>query len=135
MLTSGAHHPQPPRVAVLGQFGGQVLDDRQQRIELGGRPLQVVGGQQVERDVADAGRVAPAEQLLDPGRADPVAVVRVDVPHLTRPPAIAVTHDADMPRHRLAGQLAGEASLVERIDQGPQSHRVKPIERARRLKG
>jgi hypothetical protein len=32
-----ADHPQPPRVAVLGQLAGEVLDDLQQRVQFLGR--------------------------------------------------------------------------------------------------
>ena len=90
-----------------------------------GRAVQVVGGQQVERDVLDAGLVTPGEQLLDPGGADPVAVVGVDEAHLAGPAAVAVAHHPDMARHRLAGEFSGEPPLVERIDKGPQTHRLR----------
>lgn len=40
--------------AVGGELADGVLDDRQQRVQLRGGAVQVVGGQQPERDVLDA---------------------------------------------------------------------------------
>ena len=118
-----ADDAQPPRVAVLGQLGDQVLDDGEERIELGGRPAQIVGGQQVQRDQLDpAGLVAPAQQVQYPPGADPVPVVRVDVPHLLGPPAVAVAHHADVQRPRLATQYRGQPPLVHRVGELTEAH-------------
>ena len=118
-----AHDAQPPGVALLGQLDDQVLDDLQQRVELGRRPAQVVGRQQVERHVLDdvPGHTSRADSL-DLLRADPVPVVGVDVAHLLGPPAVAVAHDADMARHRLAGELGRQAPFVDGVDEIAQIH-------------
>ena len=65
-----------------------------------------------------------ASSSLTRAGADPVAVVGVDVAHLARPAAVSVAHDPDVLRHRLAGQFSGEPPLVERVDQGPQTHHL-----------
>ena len=59
---------------VAARSATEVLDDLQQRLELVGGPVEVVGRQQPQRDDLDAELVAPAEELLDLVRAGPVAV-------------------------------------------------------------
>ena len=49
----------------LGEVGDGRLDDLEERGELLLGAAQVVGGEQPERDVLDAGVAAPLEQLLD----------------------------------------------------------------------
>ena len=125
-----ADRAQLPRVSVGGQVPGQILDDPQQRIEFGGRPAQVLGAEQVERDVPDTGLVTPARaRSLIFDSADAVAVVRVDVAHLPRPPAVAVAHQPDVVRMRLARERGDQPPLVDRINQIP--HVSQTIHRAR----
>ena len=57
--------------------------------------------------------VAPAEQVLDLRGADPVPVVGVDVAHLPGPPPVAVAHDPDVARRRLARERARSRALVD----------------------
>ena len=64
-------HPPAP---LVGQRLDGVLDDLEQRVQLGRRPVEVVGREQPERDDLDADLVAPAEQRLDVVRAGLVPV-------------------------------------------------------------
>jgi hypothetical protein len=72
--------------------------------------------------VLHARLVAPLEQVLDLRGADPVTVVRVDVAHLARPPAVAVTHDPDVAGHGLTGEQRAEPMLVHPVDELTRVH-------------
>ena len=80
------------------QLVDDVVDDLEQRVELVGRAVEVVGGQQEQRDDLDAGLLAPAQQVGDLGRTDPVAVVDVDESRVARPAPVAVEHERDVAR-------------------------------------
>ena len=99
-----------------------VLDDPQQRLELGARPPQVVCGQQPEGDDLDAGFPAPLEQLEDLVGALLVAAGHVEQAHGPGPPAVAVAHHADVPGNHLRGQGTFEPARVEPVNQATKSH-------------
>ena len=61
-----------------------------------GRPAQVVGRQQPDRHVLDAGLGAPVQQVGDVPRADDVALADVLEAGGARPPPVAVDHDRDV---------------------------------------
>jgi hypothetical protein len=111
-----ADHLQPPRAGDRGQAVHHVLDDLQQRVQLGRRAGQVVGGQQPQGDHVDAGVPAPGQQVHDAVGAHPVAVVDVLEAGLAGPPAVPVQDHPDVPGHRSAGQLAQQPPLVQRVD-------------------
>src|SRR5690606_8246435 len=92
---------------------------------------QVVRGEQVQRDDADAGLVTPVQHVLDLGGADPMPVVGIDEPHLSGPSAVSVAHHADVARHRLSGELGLQPPLVYRVEQLPQSHLPETSDRRR----
>ena len=100
-----ADDAQPPPAAGPAQLVDDITDDLQQRLQLVGRAAQVVGGEQEQRDDLDARLVAPAEQVRDLGRADPVPVVDVDEAGVAGPAAVAVQHQRDVP-----GPAAGRRS-------------------------
>ena len=110
-------------VPALGdETADRVLDDPQQRLELGGRPGEIVGGQQPQGDDLDAGFPAPLEQLEDLVGALLVAAGHVEQAGGPGPPAVAVTHHADMPRDRPRGQGTFEPARVEPVNQATKSH-------------
>ena len=80
----------------------------QQRRQLVGRPVQVVGRQQPQRDDLDADLLAPAEQRLDVVGAGLVALRGVGADGLG-PAPVAVEHHADVLGDAFLGQ-AGAAS-------------------------
>ena len=92
-----------------GQVAGDVLDDPQQRGQLGLRPAQVVGGEQEERDDLDARLVAPAQQVDDLVRAPAVPVVDVLEADGPGPAAVAVHDHADV-----AGRSAPSSARASR---------------------
>jgi hypothetical protein len=94
----------------------QPLDDREQRRQLGRRPVEVVGGQQPQRDDLDTDLVAPAEDLLDLVGAGPPAA-RLRSAGRLRPPAVAVEDDPDVARDLLGVQRSRDASRVEAVQQ------------------
>src|SRR5690606_25046982 len=59
-----AHDSQAPPAA-LRQAGDRVLDDGEQRLELLGGALEVVGREHPQRDDLDPQVLAPAEELAD----------------------------------------------------------------------
>jgi hypothetical protein len=67
--------------------------------------MQVVGGQQPQRDVFDARFGAPGQQVVDVAGPYDMAVVYVVKAGGTRPSPIAVEHYRDVPRHRPSGKL------------------------------
>jgi hypothetical protein len=99
-----------------------LLDDPEQRLELGGGPRQVVGGQQPQGDHLHAGFTAPLEQLEDLVGALLVADTHIEQPGRPGPPPVAVTHHADVPRNRRRGQGSFEPASVEPVDQATKSH-------------
>ena len=84
-------------------------------VELIGGTVEVVGGEQPQRDHLDADLLGPAEQRLDVGRPArwPWAV---SAPTALRPPAVAVEHHADVLREPLGREGAHHASLVGRVE-------------------
>ena len=108
-----AHRAHLPPAPGAGQVDGDVLDDLQQRAELGLRPPQVVGREHEEGDDADAGVVAPAEQVGDLVGAAPVAVGDVLQPDGPGPAPVPVHDHADVVRQVRALQRAGQPPLVD----------------------
>ena len=102
-------------MARLGEVGDGRLDDLQEGGELLLGAAQVVGGEQPERDVLDAGVAAPLEQLLDLVGAGLVAARRAG-PAGPRPAAVAVEHDGHVARERLLGEVLEDSALVRAVD-------------------
>ena len=115
---------QPP-AALGGEVGDDRLDDRQQRGQLGGRAVEVVGGQQPQGDHLDADVLAPAEQRQDVVGAGLVALLGVGAVG-PGPAPVAVEHDADVAREAAGREAGGEPSLVGAVQQVPQPHRQPP---------
>src|SRR5580704_1811935 len=99
-----------------------VLDDLQQRHQLGRGAGQVVGGQQPQGDHLDAALPAPVEQLEDLVRALAVAAADVAESRRLGPPAVPVAHHPDVPRDGVRRQCSGKPPLVEPVDQVTKSH-------------
>ena len=99
----------------------------QQRLELLGGAVQVVGRQHPDGDVRDAGLAAPVQQVRDVPGADDVALADVVETGRARPAPVAVDHDRDVLRDRQALQVRAQPSLVHRIDGRAHPHTTEPI--------
>ncbi len=75
-----------------------VGDDLDQRGELVGIALQVLGGQQVDGGHLDARVLAPAQHFGDLGRTHAIADADVVVPGVAGPTAVSVAQHRDMAR-------------------------------------
>src|SRR5690606_27604295 len=91
--------------AVGGELADGVLDDLQQRFELAGGPVQVVGGQQPQRDDLDPRLRAPRQQLGDLLGAALVPGVDVGQPHRPGPTPVPVQYHADVPGDDVGRQV------------------------------
>ena len=111
-----------PRVGRRGQVAHGVLDDGEQLSELVGRPAEVVGGQQPQRDDLDAAGGAPAEQVLDLVGA--AAMARADVvgARSAGPATVAVEDDADVAGQRCVAERVQQPTLVDAVHQIAQTH-------------
>ena len=98
----------------LGERGDDVLDDAEQRVELGRRPVEVVGREQPQRDHLDADLLAPLQQRLDVGGAGGVTLrgAGADRPG---PAAVAVEHHPDVLGQLVLGQGVEHARLVRGV--------------------
>ena len=112
-----------PPAALGGEVGDDRLDDRQQRGELGGRAVEVVGRQQPQGDHLDADVLAPPEQRQDVVGAGLVALLGVGAVG-PGPAPVAVEHHADVAREAAGREAGGEPSLVGAVQQVPQPHRT-----------
>ena len=88
-----------------------MLDDRQQRGQLFGGAVEVVGRQQPERDHLDAGLLTPFQQWRDVVGARLVSLGGVGAVGLS-PSAVAIEHDTDVARQRLLAQGRSKSTLV-----------------------
>ena len=113
----GADRVQPP-AALVGERVDGVADDGEQRLELRGRAVEVVGRQQPQGDHLDAGLLAPAEQRLDVGRAGPVALRGVGADGLG-PAPVAVEHHADVLGEPVLRERLHHPCLVGRVEHSP----------------
>ena len=109
--------------ALPGQPPHGGLDDLQQRLHLGGRACEVVGGQQPQGDHLHTNLAAPAKQLEDMIRAPLMARTHVGQAHRPGPPPVAVQDHPDMPRDRVPRQRRLQPPLIQPVDKIAKSHR------------
>jgi transcription elongation factor GreA len=98
-----------------------VLDDLEQGGELALLAIEVVGREQPERDVRDRQFGAPAQELVDLGRAREMTVGGLLAPNL-REPAIAVENHGDVCRERVEVERGQKLALVGGIEQSLKVH-------------
>ncbi len=112
----GAHDPHPPRRGRVGELVHHSGDDLHQRAELFGAAVEIVGGQQPQRDDLDLGLFAPAEQFDDLAgtHAMPMGGVQAGV---LGPSAIAVQDDPDVPRMLDSVELPAQPPLIDVVDE------------------
>ena len=120
----GADGVDPPAVG-RGERVDGLLDDAEERAQLGLGTVEVVGGEQPERHDLDADLVAPREEVGDVVGAGLVALARAG-PAGTRPAPVAVEHDADVAGHRGRAELLGEAAGVRGVQDVTEPHRALP---------
>ena len=107
-------------VATLAEAGHHLLDDHEEPAQLGGRPVEVVGGQQPEGDDLHTELVAPLEQRGDVRGAGAVAVLGVLADGFG-PPAVAVEHHADVLGQSVRREPAGDPGLVGGVEHPSES--------------
>jgi len=109
----------PP--ARVGQVTDDILDDRQERLKLVGRTVEVVGRKQPEGDDLDADILAPAKKRRDVVSARLVPLRGVCAVGLG-PSAVPIEHDTDVTRHALRREAGGKPTLVRAVQQVTQPH-------------
>src|SRR5262245_54589749 len=110
-----------------GEVLDGVLDDGEQRLQLAGRPAEIVGGQEPESDDLDAGLLRPLEELGDLVGAALVAGADVGQSHGPGPAAVAVEDDADVAGVRVGTQPCLKPLFVQLVDQVPKAHMPHPL--------
>ena len=94
-----------------------VRDDVKEQLYFLLAALQVLRGQQINGDHFDIGIAAPRNHLSDFLRTLAVTMADIGETSLTRPPTIAIGHDGDVLRLRLALDQARQPRFISWVSQ------------------
>ena len=108
-MTNQAH---AARVVLGGKPVDDIRDDVEKQLDLFGGALEVLSGQQVERDHIHVHLGAPPNELTDFCAPCTVPLRDIAEPGLAGPAAVAIGHYGDVLRPLLSAQLTPQTVLV-----------------------